>query len=131
MMGARPFAAGLQIWLKRSPLFNVDKVSAALQVTTLGRANLTLMREPYALMRRLNKPVYLIVLNNNEHVLTNPLARLMSQGGSVDWMRFWLQGYEDSAKDKVDQYQRWEKLCDLQRAQNADRPTFCVSSKVH
>jgi len=106
-------------------------VSAALQVTTLGRANLTLMWEPYALMRRLNKPVDLIVLNNNEHVLTNPLARLMSQGGSVDWMRFWLQGYEDSAKDKVDQYQRWEKLCDLQREQNADRPTFCVSSKVH
>jgi len=64
MMGARPFAAGLQIWLKRSPLFNVDKVSAALQVTTLGRANLTLMWEPYALMRRLNKPVDLIVLNN-------------------------------------------------------------------
>src|SRR5262249_22042002 len=118
MVGARPFGAGLQQWLKRSPLFNMDKVSAALQVVAEGRFDLPGMWEPYAVMRYLHKPVDLVLLNNNEHVLSNPAARLVSQGGTVDWMRFWLQDYEDPDPAKAEQYQRWEKLCDLQRRAN-------------
>jgi dipeptidyl aminopeptidase/acylaminoacyl peptidase len=120
MVGARPFAAGLQLWLKRSPVFNVDKVNAALQVVALGRASLTEMWEPYAAMRYLHKPVDLILLNNNEHVLSNPGARLVSQGGTVDWFRFWLQDYEDPDPAKVEQYQRWRELRKLQVAQDAE-----------
>jgi hypothetical protein len=66
-------------------------------------------------MRYLHKPVDLILLNDNEHVLSNPAARLVSQGGTVDWMRFWLQDYEDPIPDKAAQYVRWRelrKLCD-------------------
>lgn len=44
------------------------------------------------------------LLNDSEHVLTNPAARLASQGGTVDWMRFWLQDYEDPAAAKTEQY---------------------------
>lgn len=84
------------------------------------------MWEPYALLRYLQKPVALQLLNSDEHVLTNPNARMASQGGSVDWFRFWLQGYEDPDPTKVNQYRRWEKLCDMQKAQAADPPTFCV-----
>jgi len=41
MIGSRPFGAGLQEWLKRSPLFNVDKVAAPLLVVAgEGRSNL-------------------------------------------------------------------------------------------
>jgi len=110
IIGARPFAAGLQQWLKRSPLFNMDKMSAALQVVAEGRSDLPFMWEPYAAMRYLHKPVDLILLNNNEHVLSNPAARLVSQGGAVDWMRFWLQGYEDPHPTKVEQYKRWREM---------------------
>jgi dipeptidyl aminopeptidase/acylaminoacyl peptidase len=113
MVGARPFGAGLQRWLQHSPVFNMDKVSAALQVVAEGRADLPFMWEPYAAMRYLHKPVDLILLNNNEHVLSNPAARLVSQGGAVDWMRFWLQDYEDSDSSKSEQYVRWRKLRDL------------------
>jgi hypothetical protein len=77
------------------------------------RADLPFMWEPYAAMRYLHKPVDLILLNNNEHVLSNPAARLVSQGGAVDWMRFWLQDYEDTDSSKSEQYVRWRKLRDL------------------
>jgi dipeptidyl aminopeptidase/acylaminoacyl peptidase len=129
IIGARPFGEGLQQWLKGSPLFNMDKVSAALQVVAEGRSDLPFMWEPYAAMRYLHKPVDLILLNNNEHVLSNPQARLVSQGGTVDWMRFWLQNYEDPHPAKAEQYQRWETLCDMQRAERPDEPTFCVGTK--
>jgi dipeptidyl aminopeptidase/acylaminoacyl peptidase len=116
MIGARPFAQGLALWLKRSPLFNMDKVSAALQVVAEGRSDLPFMWGPYAAMRYLHKPVDLILLNNDQHVLSNPGARLVSQGGAVDWMRFWLQDYEDPDPTKADQYKRWRELRALQPA---------------
>jgi len=49
----------------------------------------------------------------------------------VDWFRFWLQGYEDPDQAKTEQYRGWEHLCDMQIAQNPDRPTFCVRTKTH
>ncbi len=131
MIGARPFGDGLEQWLKRSPLFSVDRVSAPLQVVSAERTGLSLMWGPYAALRHLQKPVDLTLLNSAEHLLTNPAARLASQGGTVDWFRFWLQGYEDPAQTKVEQYRRWENLCDMQITQHPDQAAFCVRSKTH
>jgi hypothetical protein len=86
MIGAAPFENGLTQWLKRSPEFNMEKVTAALRVVALSPVSLPQMWEPYAAMRYLHKPVELILLYNNMHVLSNPSARLVSQGGSVDWL---------------------------------------------
>jgi dipeptidyl aminopeptidase/acylaminoacyl peptidase len=108
--GAPPFGAGLEEWLKRSPDFNMDKVTAPLLIVALGRPSVLSMWEPYAALRYLSKPVDLIVLKNAEHILSNPAARIASQGGTVDWFRFWLQDYEDSDPAKVKQYKRWETL---------------------
>jgi dipeptidyl aminopeptidase/acylaminoacyl peptidase len=110
MIGAKPFGEGLQQWLKRSPGFNLDKVTAPLLVVGEGRLRLLSMWLPYAGLRYLNKPVDLVMLNTSEHELTNPGARLASQGGSVDWFRFWLQGYEDPDPTKAEQYGRWRQL---------------------
>jgi hypothetical protein len=54
------------------------------------------------------------MLNTDEHVLTNPAARTASQQGSVDWFRFWLQGYEDPDPSKADQYKCWRGLKKMQ-----------------
>ena len=109
-IGARPFSEGLQQWLKRSPGFNMDKVTAPLQVVAPGRNGLLEMWEPYAALRYLGKPVDLILLPEGTHVLTNPAERLTSQGGTVDWFRFWLNGEEDPDPAKVEQYRRWRKM---------------------
>jgi hypothetical protein len=59
------------------------------------------------------------------HALSNPAQRMVSQGGSVDWFRFWLQDYEDPAAAKAEQYKRWRELRRLQQAQkpNSENPT--------
>jgi dipeptidyl aminopeptidase/acylaminoacyl peptidase len=110
MIGARPYGEGLMQWVRRSPVFNMDKVTTPLQVVAAGHSGVLFMWEPYAALRYLNKPVDLIVLNTEEHVLTNPAARMVSQGGTVDWMRFWLQKYEDPDPKKKEQYVRWREL---------------------
>ncbi len=44
-----------------------------------------------------------------------------SQGGSVDWFRFWLQDYEDPDPAKKEQYVRWRELRKLQEKNEATR----------
>jgi len=114
MIGAAPFGHGLQEWLKRSPGFNLERVNTPLMVVGEGPRSLLFMWQPYAGLFYLHKPVDLIMLNTDEHVLTNPAVRMASQGGSVDWFRFWLQGYEDSNPAKQEQYERWRELRKLQ-----------------
>jgi dipeptidyl aminopeptidase/acylaminoacyl peptidase len=115
IIGAKPFGKGLQQWLARSPGFKLDKVSTPLLVVAEGPFSLlSFMWDPYAGLRYLRKPVDLIMLNTDEHVLTNPAVRMVSQGGTVDWFRFWLQDYEDPVPAKAAQYARWRELRQLQ-----------------
>jgi len=124
MIGAPPFGEGLQQLLKRSPGFNLNKVAAPLLVVAgEGSLGLLSMWEPYAGLHYLHKPVDLIVLNSDEHVLTNPAVRMASQGGSVDWFRFWLQDYDDPDPAKAEQYARWRDLRKLQEAQERTSTT--------
>ncbi len=114
-IGARPFGEGLRQWLKRSPGFNLDKVTAPLLVVGEGPWSLLTMWKPYAGLHLLHKPTEVVMLNTHEHVLTNPAVRMASQGGSVDWFRFWLQDYEDPDLAKKEQYSRWRELRKLRR----------------
>jgi hypothetical protein len=131
MLGARPFGAGLGRWLEYSPGFNMQKVRAPLLVVGEGPSSLLSMWQPYATLRYLHKPVDLQMLDTDEHVLTNPAARLASQGGSVDWFRFWLQDYEDPDPDKKEQYKRWDHLRELQDAETKTTENPTQSSAVH
>jgi len=126
MIGASPSGEGLQQWFKRSPEFNMDRVTTPLQVVANGRPDVLFMWEPYAALRILNKPVDLIVLREGTHVLTNPGERMVSQGSCVDWFRFWLKGEEDPDPVKAEQYTRWRDLRRLQQ-ENHKVPTQSVS----
>jgi len=124
MIGAPAFGEGLQQWLKRSPGFNLDKINAPLLVVgSEGPWSLLFMWQPYAGLHYLKKPVELMMLHTHEHVLTNPAARMASQGGSVDWFRFWLQGYEDPDLAKKEQYERWRGLRKMQEENDAKTST--------
>jgi len=121
VIGAPPFGEGLQQWFKSSPGFNLDKVTTPLSVMVNGRPSLLYMWEVYAGLRYLKKPVDLVLLESGEHVLTNPKFRMISQGGSVDWFRFWLMGDEDPDPAKAAQYIRWRELQKLQENQQTVR----------
>jgi dipeptidyl aminopeptidase/acylaminoacyl peptidase len=110
VIGVPPFGKGLEQWLTRSTGFNMDKVTAPLQVVANGQPTILEMWEPYAALRLQSKPVDLIVLRGGTHVLTSPAERLASQQGTVDWFRFWLQGYEDPVPSKASQYERWRRM---------------------
>jgi dipeptidyl aminopeptidase/acylaminoacyl peptidase len=132
MIGARPFGEGLKTWLERAAPFKMDRVQAPVLVVAAGPLSVLLeVWEPYAALRYLEKPVDLVVLNTKEHLFTEPRIRNVAQGETVDWFRFWLQGYENPDPAKVEQYRRWERLCDLQIGNNPGQPSFCVRSKPH
>jgi dipeptidyl aminopeptidase/acylaminoacyl peptidase len=114
VVGAPPFGEGLQQWMKLSPGFNLDKITTPLLVVGEGPVSLLDMWEPYAGLHFLHKPVDLMMLNTDEHVLTNPAVRMASQGGTVDWFRFWLKDEEDPDPAKAEEYVRWHKLRELQ-----------------
>lgn len=114
VIGAAPFGAGLQRWLDRSPEFHMDKVTTPLLVVGVGEGGVLSEWEPYSTLSHLNKPVDLILLKAGTHPLSNPAQRMVSQGSTVDWMRFWLKGEEDLDPAKREQYERWRRLRDLQ-----------------
>jgi hypothetical protein len=73
------------------------------------------MWEPHAALRRLKKPVEFVMLETDEHIVTNPVTRLASQGQSIDWFRFWLMGEEDRDPAKAAQYRHWHQLLDRKK----------------
>jgi len=110
IIGVPPFGKGLETWLRRSPEFNMDRVTTPLQIVALGKWGVLSSWEPYAALRCLHKAVDLIVFTEGQHVMTNPSERMISQGGTVDWFRFWLKDEEDPDPAKAEQYQRWREL---------------------
>lgn len=72
-------------------------------------------------LRYVGKPVELSIIpdiKRGVHVLQNPAQRLASQGGTVDWFRFWLKGDVDSDPAKAEQYARWRELRNSQAKNN-------------
>ncbi|HKZ74398.1 MAG TPA: hypothetical protein VJ011_10050 [Steroidobacteraceae bacterium] len=72
-------------------------------------SSLLMKWESYAALRRQDKPAELVYLPNGAHNLVKPHERYVSQQGSVDWFRFWLQDYEDADPTKAEQYGRWRE----------------------
>ncbi len=109
----QPFGAGLAMWRTVAPGFNMDRVTAPLRLTALQPVGLLEEWEPYAGLLLQGKPAELVYLPQVEgyaHILVRPWERMTSQQGTVDWFRFWLQGYEDPDPTKVEQYRRWHAL---------------------
>jgi hypothetical protein len=97
-------------WFARNPLYSLAQSTAAVRLENMG-IGLGLW-EPYAILKQAGRPVEFVVYPDGSHVLQKPQERLESQGGTVDWFRFWLQGYEDDDSSKVEQYRRWRGLRD-------------------
>jgi dipeptidyl aminopeptidase/acylaminoacyl peptidase len=114
MYGGPPVGKNLPAWLKWAPSFNLDRVRAPLLVNSIGNGSVLGEWEIYSSLRMQKKSVELTYMPEGQHILQRPLERLASQQGSVDWFRFWLQGYEDPDPAKAAQYVRWRSLRALQ-----------------
>jgi len=64
-----------------------------------------------------------VLTQEETHPLTNPAQRLVSQGGTVDWFDFWLNGHEDPDPAKAEQYARWRELKKLQQQNDKETKT--------
>ncbi len=113
-IGAAPVDGGLNTWLASSPVFNISEISTPIRFEAVSPTVTSFMWEPFALLRYLRKPAEFVQIDFGTHPLSNPEERLASQGGAIDWFRFWLQDYEDPNPAKTEQYKRW---CELRRLQ--------------
>ena len=118
--GGLPFGKGLESWAKRSPGFNIDRVSTPLLIFAPNPLSVLFQWEWYAGLKRLDKPVEMVVVEDGEHQLQKPWDRRASLERNVDWFRFWLKAEEDSDPEKGDQYTRWRGLRRLQKPGNED-----------
>ena len=117
IVGSAPFGAGLSDWARNSPGFLLHKVRTPVQLEANEPASLFGEWEWFSGLTRLSKPVDLLYLPTGTHILIQPWDRLVSQGRTVDWFRFWLKGEEDSDPAKAAQFDRWRdfrrRLADL------------------
>jgi dipeptidyl aminopeptidase/acylaminoacyl peptidase len=109
-IGSKPLGKGLSLWVEKAPGFHLDRVETPLRIEAMQPASILGEWELYSSLERQGKPVDLIYFPKGDHVHQRPLERLASQQGDVDWFRFWLQGYEDPAPSKKEQYLRWEAM---------------------
>ncbi len=119
LYGGPPFGDALKKWMSISPGFNVDRVNTPMRITVLNARLLLLDWEWFEALRRLGKPVEMVMMQDGSHLLQKPWERLVSQQGNVDWFVFWLKGEEDPDRAKAEQYARWRELRKLQEHNEA------------
>jgi dipeptidyl aminopeptidase/acylaminoacyl peptidase len=108
--GGSPFGPNLERWVKEAPGFHLDQVQTPVRIEANDPDAILQEWELYGGLYLQHKPVDLIYFPEGTHIHQRPLERLESQQGNVDWMRFWLQGYEDPDPAKCAEYQRWKKM---------------------
>lgn len=112
--GCRPFGKGLNTWVSRASGFNLDKIQAPLLVQYANPYG-PLDWSTYPVLRIMNKPVDLLYFRNGSHTESKPKLIFASIETNSDWFDFWLNNHEDPDPAKVEQYERWRKLRQLQQ----------------
>jgi dipeptidyl aminopeptidase/acylaminoacyl peptidase len=112
LTGGAPEIATIEDWFARNPIYKIGASTAAVLLEETGRTAGLSMWETYAMLRRSGRPVEFVLFPEGSHLLKKPRERLASQGGNVDWFRFWLQGYEDDVPEKHAKYVRWRAMAE-------------------
>lgn len=110
----KPFGEGLKVWIDQASGFNLDKIHAPILVEYDNPYGL-LDWSTYPVLRMLGKPVDLLYFRDGTHTESKPKLAFVAMETNLDWFDFWLNNHEDSsAPAKVEQYQRWRGLRQLQ-----------------
>jgi len=108
-MGGSPYGDYDKRFDDLSSALHANRASSPLLIETPTEEMLFSL-EFYSALRRLGKPVELVVYPDEGHIYSQPKHRLASMERNLDWFSFWLQGKEDRDPGKQDQYQRWRTM---------------------
>lgn len=109
MNGGVPVGQGLAEWVKRDPVFNVERIRTPLKIELYQDEGLAWW-DSFVLLRKLGSPVEFVRMAKSAHAPVRPADRLRSQLGAVDWMRYWILGERRADADAQEQYRRWDIL---------------------
>ena len=123
MYGGPPSGETFKAWLDYAPAFSAQRVRTPLLMQYHGKVSMA--AEFYSALITQGKPVEFVFFPEGKHILELPLQRAGSMQGSVDWFRFWLQGYENPNPQYPEQYPRWRAL----RAQHEWNEKFIAEGK--
>ncbi len=110
LTGGAPDLQHLDDWVERNQIYKLPKTTTPIRLEAIGPHSLINMWEAYAVLRYSTHAVDFIYFPTGRHSLVMPLDRLRSQGGNLDWFRFWLQRCMDSSPDKASTYKDWLKM---------------------
>lgn len=122
MNGGPAFGEGLQQWIARAPGFNAEHIHTPLRmINQSGGVVIILSKwEIFSRLRHLHKPVDMYVMPESDthpsHFSQNPRQILAIQAAAIDWLRFWLTGYENPSPANREQYLRWRAFAQSQAA---------------
>lgn len=108
-MGGSPYGEYDKRFDGLSTVRQAHRVSAPLLIEAAAQEALYSL-EFYTALRRLGKPVELVIYPDEGHIYSQPKHRLASMQRNLDWFAFWLLGRVDPDVAKREQYARWEAM---------------------
>jgi dipeptidyl aminopeptidase/acylaminoacyl peptidase len=108
-MGGSPYGEYDKRFDDLSTVRQAQRVSAPLLIESAAQEMLFSL-EFYTALRRLGKPVELVIYPDEGHIYSQPKHRLASMERNLDWFSFWLLGRTDPDPGKHDQYARWTAM---------------------
>lgn len=98
-------------WSLISPELHIMDIHAAILANVAEHERFG-FRPLWALMRYAHKPMEAYIYAGEYHIKFQPEHLAAIQHRNIDWLRFWLQDYEDPDPAKAGQYARWRGLRD-------------------
>ncbi|TBU86940.1 Atxe2 family lasso peptide isopeptidase [Phytopseudomonas dryadis] len=95
-------------WRLLSPLFGLEKIRAPILMQMPEQEYLAALDYAVPLMRDHRADLY--VFPNAPHQKFEPRHKLAVYERNLDWFRFWLQGHEEAAPGKEQQYLAWRLM---------------------
>ena len=108
-MGGSPYSEYDKRFDDLSTVRQAHRVSAPLLIEAAAQEMLHSL-EFYTALRRLAKPVELVIYPDEGHIYSQPKHRLASMERNLDWFSYWLLGRTDPDPGKHDQYARWTAM---------------------
>lgn len=108
-MGGSPYGEYDKRFDDLSTVRQAHRVSAPLLIEAAAQEMLHSL-EFYTALRRLGKPVELVIYPDEGHIYSQPKHRLASMERNLDWFSYWLLERTDPDPAKLAQYRRWAAM---------------------